>query len=74
MSTNPCHGCAQRWVKFDENGKAITCHSDCPEHEAWLQKREKANQNRRAEQEASNNIADMVYLTKKRTKFYARKK
>lgn len=74
MSTNPCHGCQKRWVKFDENGKAITCHSNCPEHEAWLQKREKANAKRREVQQANNDISQAVYATKKRTKFYARKK
>ena len=74
MSSNPCHGCAKRLVKFDENGKAITCHSNCPEHEAWLQKREKAKANRREAQQIENDIAQAVYATKKRTKFYARKK
>lgn len=73
--SNPCHGCQKRAVIFDENGKATTCHASCPEHEAWLKKREKAQENRRAEIEAQNNIAQAVYATKKRTRYYkARKK
>lgn len=74
LSLTPCFGCKDRYVRYDDDGKAHTCHSTCPRHAKQLEKNE-ITKKRKHEINAQNGVAhDSAERIRKKTGFYKKNK
>lgn len=48
MVKGPCQNCDMRYVTETEDGKILTCHSECPQYRVFRQEKEKETQMRKA--------------------------
>lgn len=74
MLNGPCRDCGQRWVKTDENGKAHTCHENCPKYKEFKEKQEAILEKRKAEKQADAISVDRVEKAKRRGHYYKDKR
>lgn len=73
MCMNPCLGCKDRYVRYDENGKAHTCHAECARHAEHMVLVEKIRQKKIDESRVNGYVHLAAERVKKKIGWYGMK-
>lgn len=74
LTVNPCFGCKERHVWYDDDGKAHTCHAACPRHAKQIEKNEIAKRKKYEINDQNAIMHESAERVRKKVGFYKKNK
>lgn len=71
---NPCFGCKERHVRYDEDGKAHSCHADCARHAEFSRRNAQLKDKKHKANFMNGCVYDSTERVRKKSGFYKKNK